>query len=181
MSNPTIGRTTLILYLERTHDWNIEANAWDAVDDVPASLEALLKRAQLKFDYIDSTPLTSLKFPRIEIPCAAIPGRQISETRLQTTAIIPYLDTPWVIEVSATRAWKGANTSAQPEVYWGIQVHGAHWDGAINQVAVGERRKDWGEGFEYIWPGTGTWEDRFGSFLESILEIQEALEGSKPE
>lgn len=144
------------------------------VDNVPTDLLTLMKGISLKFANLDGSGMTSLKFPRIHIRDTGYTAKQIVQIRLQTSAVIPFRDTPWSIEINATQTWKGPDTKTAPEVYWGVQVYGAHWDEALNYRSD-SRRKDWGEELKYIWLGKKSWEERFGAFVESVLEIQAAL------
>lgn len=157
------------------YDWNLRVDAWETAD-IPMELSSLMKRTSLNFANIGSAGLMSLKFPQIQVRSPGNMGGQVNQTRLQMTATVPYRDTPWAVEISITQAWKGLDTTIQPDVYWGIQVYGVHWEDAINTMEVGGRRKEWGPNLQYMWPGDST-EEAFKSFLESIVTIQAKLDG----
>lgn len=161
----------------RAYDWNLTVEAGGSVDDIPNSLRALVRDIQVKYA-VGNGP-HSLKFPTLKMPPIRSSDIAISEICLQKTACIPYKDTTWVVEVSVTQVWQGAGTMEVPTTHWGIQVYGPHWEESINYTRVGELRKDWGVDLVDVWPETAdaqSLEDRLGAFVQSVLEIQTALE-----
>lgn len=149
--------------------------AWEEVEEVSQDLLGLLKKVSFQFEGVGSTGLTSIKFPRLQIDQPGQMGSSVAETRLQVTATVPYQESPWAVEISITRVWKGLNTTVEPEVHWGIQAYGVHWEDAINCVEVGGRRKDWGADLEFMWPGDSL-NEGFKNFVESIVMIQRGLD-----
>lgn len=106
----------------------------------------------------------------------------VSTARLKSSVIIPFKDTPYLIEVSVTRSWEGGKIDSQPREEWEIEGYGAHWDEAINCVSTSETgRKDWGEDLRNGWTGRDqSLEARFGAFLRVMLEMQVILESFEP-
>ncbi|KAK7426856.1 hypothetical protein QQZ08_006602 [Neonectria magnoliae] len=155
------------------YDWNLRVDAWDDVD-IPAAFKNLPQELLLTVNK-DATGF--LRIPYVDIVKLGDARSQIGQLRLKSSAIIPYKATPYVIEVSITKAWKDGNMKDNPDITWGIEFHAVHWDESINHVGGGDHRKDWGQGLKHVWPGNEPdLESRFGEFLETILEIQALLD-----
>lgn len=108
------------------------------------------------------------------------PGNdEVEETILKTSVVMPFGETPFLVEVSVSQAWSQMMTHREPETWWGLEFYGLQWSEAMNNVNPGERRKDWGEGLRHIWPGgDASLEDRFFDFLEHVVMVQSALGGA---
>lgn len=118
-----------------------------------------------------------LKVPNVNTSGLGDLQNEVGETRLKSSVLIPYKTTPYIIEVSVTKKWNKAQTREESETTWGVELYASHWDESINYVCGGERRKDWGQGLNQMWPGDEPGlEPRFGGFLQTILEVQALLE-----
>lgn len=98
----------------------------------------------------------------------------VCRTRLKTSFIAEFQDSPYVLEISLNQEWEGLNTRApENKTNWQMEFYGKHWDSAMNQVNPVDQRKDLGEGLKNIWVGSDPdLEKRFGSFLEVFLKVQ---------
>lgn len=104
------------------------------------------------------------------------PSAKVDETMLKTSVAVPFRNTPYLVEVAVTQVWTGMKTASEADTWWGIEFYGQGWDEAVNTIKPDERRKNWGKGFEAVWPGGGAWESRFMEFIEHVLAIQSAVE-----
>lgn len=142
---------------------------------IPTELRNLVRGIVLIPDRAGGDQAVVLKPPRI-VMSTRVGGDKVDETLLKTSILVPFKDTPFIIEISVTQAWSGLKTNTVPETWWGVEYYGQHWDEAMNHVSPGERRKDWGPGLQDIWLGRSPrLEERFMEFLEHVLEIQSAL------
>jgi hypothetical protein len=106
-------------------------------------------------------------------------GRKVTETRLRTSAIVPWKSTSYLVEIGITTAWKGADMRSKSRMYWDVQFYGNQWESAINRAKPGGQRKDWGDGLGDIWPGEAeSLTDRFGEFAKELIDLQVMLETS---
>lgn len=118
---------------------------------------------------------TGIILPRLDLTRPA--NDKVEETVLETSILMPFRDTRFVVQVSISQAWSRMKTDTVPETWWTLEFYGRHWGEALNHVSPGERRKDWGEELGHIWPGgDATLEDRFGEFLQHVIMIQSALD-----
>lgn len=102
---------------------------------------------------------------------------EVTETRLKTSFIAEFHDTPYVLQISMTQIWKRLRTKSRAKIVWGIELYGKHWDSAMNQVDPLTQRKDWGEGYRNVWVGADPdLGKRFLSFLEVFLQLQKLVE-----
>lgn len=156
--------------------------AYDEVDDVPQDWQALIQRISLR----SQTDVGDGSCPKLPRLVSTNPGHlkdKISKTRLKSSTIIPVQDQPYAVEVSITQEWKGLDVNSPPETTWGVELYGMHWEETINMVGADGRRKDWGDDFVKIWPGSGacsgrkTLDARFAEFLGCILQVQAAVDG----
>ncbi|POR35404.1 Uncharacterized protein TPAR_04429 [Tolypocladium paradoxum] len=158
-------------------DWNLQVESCDMAS-VPAELRNLAGGIVLIPDREGGDQPAALKPPRV-VMTTRVGGDKVDETWLKTSTLVPFKDTPFIVEISVTQAWSGLKTNTTPETWWGVEFYGQHWDEAINHVSPGERRKDWGPGLQDIWLGRSpSLEERFMEFLEHVLEIQSALGGA---
>lgn len=163
--------------MTRKLDWNIRVDSLEVTGNVPENLQELFAAISLEFEETQSRQL--LASPRLSIK----PSRSkqdfsvVKESRLRTSAIIPFKNSSHAVEISVMHTWKNCQTSLEPETNWGIEFYGVHWDEAINRVSGAERRKDWGEEAINIWPGASPrLEERFREFLQEVLELHSALD-----
>ncbi|OAQ91510.1 hypothetical protein VFPFJ_03250 [Purpureocillium lilacinum] len=156
-------------------DWNFQVDSLGYQAVVPDDLLKLMQSIVLIPNKADKGDGHSLCPPRLLNGQSA--GGQIDRTTLKTSIIVPFRNTPFVIEVSITQQWQGMKTVSEADTWWGLEFYCRGWDEAINNVSPGERRKDWGPKLERIWPGIDqSLEERFTAFLEYIVEIQAALD-----
>ncbi|CAM1507334.1 Fc.00g069750.m01.CDS01 [Cosmosporella sp. VM-42] len=159
------------------YDWSFRVDAWEKVADLPPGFSGLPQRLSLSAPRVEGNGQPELlKFPRIQAWLGDLESH-VDQIRMTTAATIPYMDTPYVVEVNVGRVWKGGRTTAEPEMSWGIELYAVHWEESINYVSTGGRKKDWGEGLQNIWAGDDpSLEARFGDFLRTVLEVQALLE-----
>jgi hypothetical protein len=87
------------------------------------------------------------------------------------------IETPYVVEISITKSWKGSEVTASPTITWSVEFYGMHWNETINTASRDGRKKDWGNDMDKIWAGSDpSLESRLGDFLHCILRIQAALD-----
>ncbi|KAH7136603.1 hypothetical protein EDB81DRAFT_886707 [Dactylonectria macrodidyma] len=161
------------------YDWNLRVDAWDD-EDVPGELRDFFSKVKLT---MNSTQVTSaaIRIPHISTHKLGKARDTIGQLKLKSSATIPYKSTPYVIEVSVTKAWQGSCTTDEPETTWGIEVYAAHWDESIMHTSGDDHRKDWGQGLKNMWPGDQpALEARFEEFLDAVLEIQALLQRACP-
>lgn len=161
------------------YDWNLRVDAWDN-EEVPVEFKDLSQKLLLT---VDSNQAGSdlIRIPRVSTHKLGNVRDSIGQLRLKSSAIIPYKNTPYVIEVNVTKVWKGTCMADTPEITWGVEFYAAHWDESIMHISGGDHRKDWGQGLKHMWPGDEPClESRFGEFLGTILEIQALLDGACP-
>lgn len=159
----------------RPLDWNFQVDSLGYQAVVPDDLLKLMQSIVLIPNKADKGDGHSLCPPRLLNGQSA--GGQIDRTTLKTSIIVPFRNTPFVIEVSITQQWQGMKTVSEADTWWGLEFYCRGWDETINNVSPGERRKDWGPKLERIWPGIDqSLEERFTAFLEYIVEIQAALD-----
>ncbi|KAF7540644.1 hypothetical protein G7Z17_g12152 [Cylindrodendrum hubeiense] len=161
------------------YDWNLRVDAWDD-EDIPLAFKDLSQKLLLT---VNSTQDLSdlIRIPHISTHKLGDLRGHVGQLKLKTSATIPYKTTPYVIEISITKIWKGACTTDEPDITWGIEFYAAHWDESIMHVSGGDNRKDWGQGLENIWPGDEPGlESRFRQFVGTVLEMQALLDGACP-
>jgi hypothetical protein len=101
---------------------------------------------------------------------------RLGQRRQQSSMLIPFRDTSFLIEISRNRAWAGANNDESP-TWVGIRVFGCHWEESLNYQKPYESKKDWGANHNHVWGGSeATAEDNFKGFVRYVLEILDALE-----
>ncbi|KAL7924989.1 hypothetical protein ACQKWADRAFT_284728 [Trichoderma austrokoningii] len=158
-------------------DWSLHAETWGS-KSVPETLLNLLKtlkhRKRYEEDGNDFILLPS------DVVVTKDPGNwkyDIMRTRLKTSFIAEFQDTPYVLEISMSQEWEGLRTRAPEEnIIWQMEFYGKHWDSAMNQVNPVDQRKDFGEGLKHIWVGSDPdLEVRFANFLQVLLKLQHQL------
>jgi hypothetical protein len=161
----------------RGFDWNLRVDGMEIIGDVPEKFQNVLQKINLKMASGGPESQGLMRFPNISLREMAPKDPEILSTRLKMSTVIPFKDTPFAVEVSATRVWKGMGVSEGSGVEsWGVEFYGMHWEEAINHVNAGEVRKDWGEDLKYMWVGDEpSLNVRYKRFLRSILEVQQVL------
>ncbi|KAM4059362.1 hypothetical protein HRG_007780 [Hirsutella rhossiliensis] len=156
-------------------DWNLQVDSCESTASIPADLRGIMERLKLTSQGAEDNK-ASMQSPRLVLTRPG--GDEVEETILKTSVLLPFRDTPFLVEISVSQAWPQMMTHREPETWWGIEFYGKHWSEAINNVSPGERRKYWGEGLRNIWPGgDASLEDRFLEFLQHVVKIQAALGG----
>ena len=118
-----------------------------------------------------------LKQPGIDAIFLGQFGKDVFETHIRTSVIVPWKSSPYLIEVGITTVWHGVDVRTKSRVFWDMQLYGNHWESAVNRTQAGMRRKDWGEDMCDVWPGSGeSLERRLENFTKEILEVQAMLE-----
>lgn len=168
----------------RKHDWTFRVDTLERSAEFSSAFNNLEKKIILEYrkdeNEEDSTGATLLQFPRINKLQLGVEQNEVTKICMRRTATIPYKDTPYMLEINVTKTWEGNRVSSAPEVTWGIELFGAHWEESLNHIGRDQRKKDWGAGLENIWHGSEDLDTRFGQFLKTVLEVQALLEGSGP-
>ena len=152
-------------------------DAYDKLMDTPPGFNTVQRRVIVSANDIREPDL-DFRFPSVSISGLKELENHIANTRIKSSVILQYKDTPYSLEISVTKTWKRAQTAADPDLTWGIELYAIHWEESINYINPSTRRKDWGEDLENIWPGSdSSLEIRFGAFIRTILEVQSVLEG----
>ena len=161
---------------DRQFDWNLRVNAWDEVGDIPQDVKDLIQRIKVSNSpRIDGEGMFQL--PRLAPMRPGPLGDKIGQTWLRSSITIPVADGPYVVEINVTQSWNGCNITSPPDITWGLEVYGVHWDEAVNNIGVDGRRRDWGPELISVWPGDEkSLEKRLEQFLLSILRVQGALD-----
>jgi hypothetical protein len=146
---------------------------------VPADLLELIKGIEHRPATYEENDIHFLR--PSEVIVVNNPGewkQRVSQTRLKTSFIAEFQDSPYMLEISITQEWEGLRTNTMPKkTIWQTELYGKHWDSAMNQVNPVDQRKDWGEGLKNVWVGTDPdLMKRFSNFLEVLLQVQKQLD-----
>ena len=170
-------------YIGRAYDWGIRV---EAIHDASHSLEvaqALKNMCSLSMDGKARSVLGKaiISPPKLSVRPGSVKLKElVDKMRLETSTLIPYQDTAYIIEINICQTWDGFNTSTSPDTTWTIQFYNPNWDILLNTIHPDGRGKDWGDDLSAIWPGAEeTLKHRFGEFVRHILNIQATL--SDPE
>ncbi|KAK1241597.1 hypothetical protein MKX08_001571 [Trichoderma sp. CBMAI-0020] len=180
LSRAKLGLSSPVSYIdwkvtapEMIFDWRLHAETWN-YESVPKELLRLLETLKLRNGYnedetnfLQPSAVVVTKDPRHW-------NHDIYLTRLKTSFIAEFQDSPYVLEIGINQEWEGLNTRApESKINWQMEFYGKHWDSAMNQVNPVDQRKDFGEGLKNIWVGSDPdLEKRFGNFLEVFLKVQ---------
>ncbi|KAK6443822.1 hypothetical protein FP744_10000070 [Trichoderma asperellum] len=158
-------------------DWSLHAETW-GYESVPNDLLELLKTLRHNIRYNEDENNFLLPSQVVVTKDPRDWKDQIYLTRLKTSFIAEFQDSPYVLEISMTQEWQGLKTRApEQKVIWQMDFYGKHWDSAMNQVNPVDQRKDFGEGLRNIWVGTDPdILNRFSEFLESFLKVQQQVD-----
>ncbi|KAH0596451.1 hypothetical protein MHUMG1_05568 [Metarhizium humberi] len=168
----------IIVAPDRKYDWALQVDSDLLVQPIPELIECLLK------DIVVCTEGPPKNPADLEHRCVNInvknPDKwigKLSEIGTKSSALIPFRDTPFVVEISRNFAWRDVNTKEALHSWTGIQILGRHWEDSLNYKSMHESKKDWGPHQSHIWAGSGeTAEDQFAGFVCHVLEILSALE-----
>ncbi|RFU76770.1 hypothetical protein TARUN_5471 [Trichoderma arundinaceum] len=160
---------------DSTFDWGLKAESY-GFSTVPPDIQKLIKG-------LEHSPVTYKDADDSLRPSGVIVGNEgdwgqvrVSETELKTSFVADFQDTPYVLEISISQFWNGIKTKSKPDVTWGVELYGKHWDSAMNQINPIDGRKDWGEGQKNVWPGTDPdLGKRFSSLLQVIVQLQQQI------
>ena len=141
---------------------------------MPPDINALVQGVSLLSQAKRGEGLISL--PKLAPLRPARLAEKVVETSLKSSRTFHIADGPNVAEVNVTQKWTRFDVTSPPEITWGLEVYGVHWDEAVNSVGADGRRKDWGPQLVNIWPGSEALEERLRPFFHCILEIQGALD-----
>ncbi|KHN98559.1 uncharacterized protein MAM_03683 [Metarhizium album ARSEF 1941] len=166
---------------DRKYDWALQVDSNLQVQPIPEHVERLLR------DLVICTEKPETCDPRdLDHRCLNInvkgPAKwtgKLGEVRTKLSALIPFRDTPFVIEISRNHIWRDVNTNEALHSWTEIQMLGRHWEDSLNYKKKHESKKDWGLHQCNIWAGSEmTAEDQFAGFICHVLEVLSALEGS---
>lgn len=165
-------------------DWSLHAETW-GYKSPPEGLLELLKTLEHRVIYNEDDKNGNYLLPS-RVVVTKDPGYwadDIYRTRLKTSFIAEFQDSPYVLEISISQEWEGLKTRAEEKkMIWQMDFYGKHWDSAMNQVNPVDQRKDFGEGLKHIWVGTDPdLMSRFSSFLEVFLKVQQQLHFPEPD
>ncbi|KAL6887862.1 hypothetical protein GGI43DRAFT_426006 [Trichoderma evansii] len=162
---------------EMMFDWSLHAETW-GYKSVPEDLLELLKTLKHEDIYDTNVDNNVLAPSRVVVTKDPKDWKdKIHLTRLKTSFIAEFQDSPYVLEISMTQEWEGLRTRApEKKIIWQMEFYGKHWDSEMNQVNPLDLRKDFGEGLKNIWVGTDPdlWV-RFSSFLQDFLKVQQQV------
>ncbi|PHH80264.1 hypothetical protein CDD80_2287 [Ophiocordyceps camponoti-rufipedis] len=159
-------------------DWNLQVDVCQPIGktgdrDEFKTMSELMQGIRLVKRLEDDESL--LQPPRVVVK--RLPGSdQIEETVLKTSVLLPFKSTRYVVEVSISHTWARMETEAVPQMRWGIEFYGLHWEETLEGSGPQGQRDDWGAVVRTLWPSSGEGvEAGFLNFLEDIAEIQSAL------
>lgn len=121
----------LLIRTARDYDWNLQVNGL-APQETPKELAKALSGVRFRPGH--SPTRSPLQLPRPLPLRLGTYESSVSEVRLRKTVTVPWRNTPYLLDISAIRAWKGDETAAQGHSYWNLQFYGIHWDDAINSM-----------------------------------------------
>lgn len=158
-------------------DWSLHAETW-GYKSVPETLLNLLKTLEHRERH--ETEKNDFLLIPSDVVVTKDPGdwkHDVQQTRLKTSFIAEFQDTPYVLEISMSQEWEGLRTRApEKKIIWQMDFYGKHWDSAMNQVNPIDQRKDFGEGLKHIWVGSDPdLEVRFANFLLVFLKFQNQI------
>lgn len=162
--------------MNRQFDWNFRVTASDETCDIQQDLKDLIGGIKVSNrPHIGGQGMFQLSHLAPMRPGPL--GNMIEKTWLKSSITIPMIDGPYVVEINVTQTWNGCNVTTPPDITWGLEVFGLHWDETINNVVADGRRRDWGPEFIKVWTGDGeSLEKRLEQFLLCILRVQGALD-----
>jgi hypothetical protein len=138
----------------RIFDWCLRAETWGdktVSEDVLGLLKTIKRRDRCnedEFNFLQPSEVVLTKDPGYW-------NSNICQTRLKTSFIAEFQDSPYVLEISISQVWEALKTRAPEEkIIWQMEFYGKHWDSALNQVNPVDQRKDFGEGLKNIWVGS---------------------------
>ncbi|CAH0047917.1 unnamed protein product [Clonostachys solani] len=161
---------------DRQFDWNFEVHAGIIMDTAPKGMRTMIQNLPMSGA---KTPDVSrhLIFPTLKKLRPNHIDKSVNETKLKSSILLPMIETPYVVEISITKSWKGSEVAAPPTITWSVEFYGMHWNETINTASRDGRKKDWGNDMDKIWAGSDpSLESRLGDFLHCILRIQAALD-----
>lgn len=164
---------------DMTLDWNIQVDSGEATTNIPAPYRDLMSRTVLKPAEDEESKETVFQSFRVRVPQCSL-SKEIEETVLKTSIIMPLKDTRLLIEVNVSQAWNHTETQKDPEIWWGIELYGVHWDESMHSSTQRKPRGDSRAILETLWPDKSgaTLEGGFQQFLGHIIEVQSALGAS---
>ncbi|KAG5926492.1 hypothetical protein E4U42_003266 [Claviceps africana] len=168
-----------ILAPDRKYDWCFRVDSSINLPIDPLA-SRLVKNIVINCDTHETSATTFLQNPaHVEIKDSHLFKGEVDQILLQSAVAIPFRDTPYVMDVSLYRVWKGVDTRAHPHQKWlSLVFHGVHWAAELNSVNANNTRKDWGVDQRHVWRGSAqTAEGQFEEFVSHVLEGLSALDG----
>lgn len=111
--------TRLCLYLltsPRQLDWNFQVDSAESTANIPDELRGIMGRLKLTSDGAEGNR-ELMQSPRLVLTRPG--GDEVEETILKTSILLPFRDTPFLIEISVSKAWPRMLTHLEPESWWG--------------------------------------------------------------
>ncbi|KAG5930592.1 hypothetical protein E4U53_002209 [Claviceps sorghi] len=169
----------IILAPDRKYDWCFRVDSGINLPLCPLASH-LVKNIVVHCHPHEETATAFLQNPiSLEIQDSHLFKDEVDEILLKSTVAIPFRDTPYVMDVSIHRVWKGVDTRAHPDQKWlSLAFHGVHWAADLNLLNAANTRKDWGLHQMLVWRGSAqSAEGQFGQFVSYVLEALSALDG----
>ncbi|KAM0259541.1 hypothetical protein ACHAQJ_003267 [Trichoderma viride] len=160
------------------YDWSLHAETY-GYSSVPADLQELIKGIEHRPATYEENDAHFLRPSEVIVVKKPAQWKyRVSQTRLKTSFIAEFRDSPYMLEISITQEWEGLRTDTTPEeTIWQVEFYGKHWDSAMNQINPVDQRKDWGEGLKNVWIGTDPdLMERFSNFLRVLVQVQRQLD-----
>ncbi|OAA39669.1 hypothetical protein NOR_06089 [Metarhizium rileyi] len=163
---------------DRDYDWGLQVDVDSEVQPIPAPIEQLIKKITIPTEGWKSPADFEHRCVEMRVENPEMWSGTIDEMRTKSSALIPFHDTPFVIEISRNHAWKGLNTKVSPFAWIGVRLLGRQWEDNLNYKKPHELNKDWGLHQSDIWAGSeATAEGQFAGFVCHVLEVLSVLEG----
>ena len=156
MAAASLAGKTLTQHEHRRLDWNFRVIAMsnsEMSQDQRRDFLSVFHCVSFSEQVAPDTRLW-LKLPRPRFGRLQYLRDKFKEVRVRSSATIPFDGLPYEAEVNVTQTWKNTvSDRSQPEVSWGVELHGISWEEAINNTGPDGRKKNWGDGLINVWPG----------------------------
>lgn len=121
----------------------------------------------------DSDPVAFLgHFPTLRGNLSNEVGRQVKQTELKHSVLIPIHGFPYTVGISITQQWPNSWMEPAERSYIALELFGQNWDEGINKRTCDGKMKDWGQGFSHIFPSSSIrLEDGLDEFVRTIYQV----------
>ncbi|GAB0134888.1 hypothetical protein EsDP_00003242 [Epichloe bromicola] len=171
----------IVIAPDREYDWYLRVDSGHTVQPIPTQILSLVNSIIITSDgHKESTEEAFLQKPiNIRINNPQLWKGKVDDIQVCTNVAIPFRDTPYVMEVSINRLWKGVDTQTSPQSWQSLGFYGVHWAAELNCTNANGTRKDWGANQRDVWRGSApSAEGQFKEFICYVLEGLSALEGA---